>query len=81
MYYLYILKCSDNSLYTGITNNLEQRFQCHEDGKGSKYVRSRLPFEHIYTENFENRSDALKKEKLIKSWSRDEKIKLLDLKA
>ena len=80
MYYLYILKCSDDSLYTGITNNLEQRFQIHKNGKGSKYVRSRLPFKHIYTENFINRSNALKKESLIKSWSRNEKIKLLDLK-
>jgi len=80
MYYLYILKCSDNSLYTGITNNLELRFQNHINGTGSKYVRSKLPFKHIYTERFKDRSRAQKRELQIKGWSRDKKIKILRLK-
>ncbi len=79
MYYLYILLCSDNTLYTGITNDLEKRLETHLLGKGSKYVRSRLPFENIYTENFETKSEALKREIEIKGWSREEKIKKLKL--
>ncbi len=79
MYYLYILLCSDNSLYTGITDNLEKRFQKHNLGVGSKYVRSRLPFTCIHTEEFANRSKALKRESQIKSWNRAEKIQFLGL--
>ena len=79
MYYLYILKCSDNSLYTGITNNLKIRLSNHAKGAGSKYVRSRLPHKHIYTEIFNNKSAALKREYQIKSWSRDKKISILEL--
>lgn len=72
--------CSDNSLYTGITINLEKRFKDHEDGKGSKYVRARLPFKHIYTEELRNRSEATRRELEIKKWSRERKIKKLGLK-
>jgi len=79
MYYLYILKCSDSSFYTGITNNLEKRFQMHKKGLGSKYVKSRLPFVHIYTEEFKDRSSAQKRESEIKQWSRDRKIKNLGI--
>lgn len=78
MYYLYILKCSDNSYYTGITNNLEKRFDMHNKGTGSKYVRARLPFIHVYTEKFEDRSIAQKREYEVKHMSRDEKIKLIN---
>lgn len=79
MYYLYILKCSDNSFYTGITNDLKKRFDVHRRGIGSKYVRARLPFVHIYTEKFDNRSEAQKREYEIKSWSRKRKISELGL--
>lgn len=79
MYYLYILKCSDDSLYTGITNNLKLRFQNHLNGTGSKYVRTRLPFKHIYTEKYKNRSEAAKREAQIKRWSRNKKIEILKL--
>lgn len=80
MYFLYILKCRDNSLYTGITNDLAKRLETHKKGKGSKYVLSRLPFELVYTENFETKSEALKREIEIKSWSREAKIKNFGLK-
>lgn len=79
MYYLYILLCNDNSLYTGITNNIESRLEMHRIGKGSKYVRSRLPFKHIYTEELEDKSEALKREIVIKKMSRGEKIESLGL--
>ncbi len=79
MYYLYILLCNDNTLYTGITNNIEKRLEIHRLGKGSKYVRSRLPFKHIYTEELEDKSEALKREIVIKEMSREKKIKGLNL--
>ena len=79
MYHLYILKCSDNSLYTGITTDIERRLEVHRSGKGSKYVRARLPFILIYQEEYPDKSTASKREAEIKSWSRAEKIKKLGL--
>lgn len=78
-YFLYILLCSDNSLYTGIAIDIEKRLAAHSSGKGSKYVYSRKPFKLIYQEKFSNKSDALKREAEIKSWSRGEKIENLGL--
>jgi len=80
MYHLYILLCSDKSLYTGITNDLGKRMAAHREGKGSKYVRSRLPFKLIYTEEHSDKSSAAKREMEIKSWDRGKKIKELELK-
>lgn len=79
MYFIYILLCTDNSLYTGITNNLEKRMEKHASGKGAKYVRAHLPFTLIYNETHETKSDALRREREIKSWSRQKKIKDLNL--
>lgn len=79
MNYLYILLCKDNSLYTGVAKNLDERMEMHKSGKGSKYVNSRKPFDLIYTESFESWSEALKREIEIKKWSRVEKIKKLGL--
>jgi putative endonuclease len=76
MYTLYILKCNDNSLYTGITNNLEKRLKTHQSKKGSKYVRAHLPFKIVYQEQLETKSQALKREIQIKKMSREEKLKL-----
>ena len=53
MNYTYIVKCSDGSLYTGWTNNLEKRIQAHNEGKGAKYTKTRLPVELVYFEEFE----------------------------
>lgn len=78
-YFLYILLCGDNTLYTGITNNIEHRIQTHESGKGSKYVRARLPIKIIHTEEFPDKSSAMKREFEIKRWSRGEKIRRLGL--
>lgn len=79
MYTLYLLQCSDNSLYTGITNDLENRLDAHMSGNGSKYVRARLPFDVVYTEELKNRSEASKREYEIKSWTREEKIEKLNI--
>ena len=77
MYYVYILKCSDNTLYTGYTNNLEERIQTHNSGKGAKYTRGRLPVEIQYYEKFEDKGTALKREHEIKKLSRADKVKLI----
>jgi putative endonuclease len=79
MYILYILLCSDNTLYTGITNNLPKRLAAHDQGRGAKYVRSRLPVKLIYSEELAGKSEALKREYEIKSWSREQKIAKLKL--
>lgn len=80
MYFLYILKCSDGSFYTGITNDLEKRMNVHKSGKGSKYVRAHSPFKIIYTEEFESKSEALKREIEIKNLKRSDKIQLINSK-
>ncbi len=77
MWQIYILECVDSSLYTGSTNNLEKRIADHQKGKGGKYTRSHTPVKLIYWENFETKSQALKREAEIKTWSREEKIKLI----
>jgi len=79
MHYIYILKCSDNSLYTGYTNDIDKRVKTHNLGKGSKYVRSRLPAILVYSEKFDNKIIAMKREYEIKTWSRGNKIKKLKL--
>jgi len=73
---VYILKCADGSLYTGITNNLDSRISAHENGTGAKYTKGRGPFRLAYQENCENRSIASKREREIKNLSRDEKLSL-----
>lgn len=79
MYYVYILKCNDGSLYTGIAKDLKARLEIHKLGKGSKYVRAHMPFILVYSEEHNDKSAALKREAAIKKWSRSEKIKNLNL--
>ena len=73
-----MLKCNDNSIYTGISNNLNRRLDTHAKGNGSKYVRARLPFKLIYIEECPSRSKAIKREIEIKKL--DKKIKKLLVK-
>ena len=75
---VYMLECSDNSIYTGITNNIEKRIKIHESGKGAKYLRGRLPIKLLHKEMFLSRSDALKREILIKKMNHKEKRKLIN---
>ena len=76
---VYMLECSDNSIYTGITNNLENRLKKHQSGDGAKYLRGRLPIKIIHKELFINRSEATKREISIKKMSKKEKKILIDL--
>ena len=72
-WYLYILRCRDNTLYTGITTDVEKRLEAHRSGKGAKYTRGRAPLELVYRERCGSHSDALKREAEIKKLSRQAK--------
>ena len=73
---VYILKCSDGSLYTGITNNIANRVRAHQNGKGAKYTKGRGPFKIIHQEQYTTRSAASKRELEIKNLNHQEKLKL-----
>ena len=77
MWYLYILKCGDGTLYTGITNDLEKRLEAHRSGKGAKYTRGRGPLELMYRESCDSHGDALRREHSVKRLSREEKLALI----
>lgn len=76
MWFVYILLCEDGSLYTGASNNLKKRFLDHKNGKGGRYTRSHKPVKLIYREKLSSRSEALRWESEIKSWSRGKKMEL-----
>ena len=75
--YVYILRCSDNTLYTGWTTDLEHRVKVHNQGKGAKYTRNRRPVYLEYYEIFDEKGEALKRECAIKKLKRSEKLKLI----
>ncbi|AYD41230.1 GIY-YIG nuclease family protein [Clostridium fermenticellae] len=77
MDYVYILECKDGTFYTGYTNDLEKRIKTHNSGRGAKYTRCRLPVRIVYSEAYESRSEAMKREYFIKQLSRQAKIKLM----
>jgi putative endonuclease len=76
MWTVYILKCADKTLYTGITNDLPERLAKHAKGTGAKYTRGRGPFKVLYTERHRTKGRALKREIAIKGLRRAEKLKL-----
>ena len=78
--YTYILKCADDTLYCGWTNDLEKRLEAHNSGKGAKYTRSRLPVELIYYEEFETKEEAMSREYHIKKLPREKKLELINSK-
>lgn len=78
VWHLYILRCGDRSLYTGITTDVQRRFAAHCAGKGAKYTRGRGPLELVYREVCGSHSDALKREWQVKQLSREEKEMLLN---
>ena len=77
-YFVYILQCRDDTLYTGIATDVDRRLAVHNSGKGAKYTRSRLPVTAVYREECENKSKALKREAAIKKLTRDEKLQLIE---
>ena len=78
MNYTYILKCKDETLYTGWTNDIEKRLEAHNAGKGAKYTRSRRPVELVYLEQFETKEEAMRREYQIKRLPRKRKEELIE---
>ena len=78
MNYTYIVRCSDGTLYTGWTTDVELRVRTHNSGKGAKYTRSRLPVTLVYYETYPTRQEAMRREGEIKQLTREEKKRLID---
>ena len=76
--YMYILKCADDSYYTGSTNNLENRIMQHQNGEGANHTKKRLPVSLVYYEEFDRIDDAFYREKQIQGWSRKKKEALIN---
>lgn len=79
MAYVYILKCADDTLYTGYTVDLNKRLETHNKGLGAKYTRGRLPVELVYQEILEGKSEAMKREHQIKKLSKIQKLELIKM--
>jgi putative endonuclease len=77
MYYTYILRCNDNSLYTGYTNRLSYRIRMHQEGKGAKYTKGRAPVQLVYVETFETKREALRREYELKRLTKKQKEALV----
>lgn len=78
--YVYIVKCSDGSLYTGWTNNLKKRLDTHNEGKGAKYTKTRLPVELVYYEECDTKEIAMSREWHIKRMTRKQKLEMINNK-
>ena len=76
MYFVYLLECTDTTLYTGITTDVARRLKEHQEGKGARYTRTRRAVRMVYTEQQPDRSSALKREAEIKKWPREKKLAL-----
>lgn len=77
-YFTYMVRCSDGSLYTGYTNDLDKRIKAHNSGRGAKYTRSRLPVALVYYEEFKTKEEAMSREWHIKRLTRTEKEQLMN---
>lgn len=78
-HYTYIARCKDGTLYTGYATDLKQREKTHNEGKGARYTRGRLPVKIIYSEVFKTRSEATKREYEIKQLKKEDKEKMIGL--
>ena len=78
IWYLYILRCGDGTLYTGITTDVQNRLEQHRCGKGAKYTRGKAPLELIYQEKCGARSEALRRECAVKALKREQKLHLIE---
>ncbi len=77
MYYIYIVCCSDDTLYTGSTTDINKRIAAHNSGKGAKYTRGRLPVQLVYQEQLADKGAALSREREIKKMSRQQKLQMI----
>jgi putative endonuclease len=81
MWFVYIIKCIDGSLYTGSTNDLKSRFEKHKSGKGAKYTRSHKPERIVFFKKYAKKIVAFKKEREIKNWTHSQKLKFIESSA
>lgn len=79
MYFVYLLKCRDGTLYCGYSNHVEKRVKAHNEGKGARYTKARRPVKLIYSEKFDSRGGAMKRELEIKSLPAKEKWRLVSM--
>ena len=79
-YYVYLLRCADDTLYCGYTDDVQKRVKAHNDGKGAKYTKSRRPVDLVYVEEYSSKSDALKRECAIKQMPRVQKLAMIQEK-
>jgi len=77
-WHIYIIECSDKSLYTGVTSDLKRRLREHNSGKGGRYTKSRTPVTLVYSETYKTKSKALKREIQIKGWTKKKKKALIE---
>lgn len=78
LHYVYVVRCSDDSLYTGYTTDVERRLREHDEGEGAKYTRGRGPVELVHVEAYESRSEAMSREHEVKQLRRTEKLKVCE---
>jgi len=78
MNYVYILRCKDDTLYTGWTNDLDKRTTAHSQGKGAKYTKARLPVFLVYSEAHATKQEAMRREYVVKQLSRQQKLELIE---
>lgn len=76
-HYAYMLRCKDNSIYSGYTTDLEKRLETHNSGMGAKYTRARLPVKLVYFEEFEDKKEAMKREWQFKQYTHIEKESMI----
>ena len=77
-WFVYIVECQDNSLYTGITDNIDKRVWTHNNKKGAKSLKGKLPVKLVYQEIYNNQKEAAKREREIKGWRREKKLELIE---
>lgn len=78
LYYIYMLRCKDGSIYTGYTDNIYKRIEKHRNGKGAKYTRGRGPFELVHYESFLTKEEAMQREAAIKKLTKEAKLNLIE---
>jgi len=77
-YHVYIILCEDGSFYTGYTKNVDSRLRLHFNGRGARYTRMHKPKKLVYTERFNSRAEAMRRERSVKTMSRRQKLELVD---
>ncbi|MEK7519777.1 MAG: GIY-YIG nuclease family protein [Patescibacteria group bacterium] len=77
MFFVYLIRCDDGSLYTGISTDYKTRFSQHAQGKGARYTRMRKPVRIVHIEEYRTKSEALKRERQVKGWRREKKETLI----